>query len=97
MKTMKIDKDAHELLMHICQTLNRRPEEQIARMAALGGYCYFNLESILPLRMCIDVEKVLSIVQQLPDDDHPMPVNVALPAELTVGPSKKGPYAPLSW
>lgn len=97
MKTIKIDKHAHELLNHLSAQTGKDESTILALMVASGAAGYFNLETIIPQRMTTDVDKVLAIVQQLPDDDHPMPVNVALPAELTVGPSKKGPYAPLSW
>lgn len=97
MKTMKIDKHAHELLIHLSAQTAKDESTLLAMMVASGAAGYFNLETIIPQRMTTDVDKVLSIVQQLPDDDHPMPVNVVLPEELTVGPSTKGPYAPLSW
>ncbi|MDO4904880.1 MAG: hypothetical protein Q4A16_04915 [Lautropia sp.] len=45
----------------------------------------------------MDPEKVLSIVRQLPHNDHAMPVTVELPAELTGGEAIRAHRVPLTW
>lgn len=94
---VKISPAAQELLTDLCARINRDPDDFLSETIAFAVAGYFNLETILPQKTCMDANKVLSIVRQLPRNDHSMPVTVELPPELTGGDSVRAHRVPLSW
>lgn len=94
---VKISRDAQELLADLGRRMNRDPVEILNRTIAHAAAGYFNLESIIPTRACLDPHTVLGIVEQLPENDHSMPVTVTLPPEVTGGALARTQCVPLTW
>lgn len=97
MSSVTLTPAALELLNELSARINRDPSDFLCETISFAAAGYFNLETILPQKTCMDPEKVLSIVRQLPHNDHAMPVTVELPAELTGGEAIRAHRVPLTW